>query len=188
MAAAAVSLASVLANLTFSAQNCNSLNVSTSCPKQLKKIAAITGSKCNIIFLSDLRLNNSETVNDLKKTFLGCSSLQYDFYYNSSKNKRGVGILISRDLDFQILDTFSDNAENILGLHVSSGNYSFILASIYGPNTVDLNFFNDIRRCFQMNPDENIIVGGDWNLTFSTADTDFNIDIFRMAAPLSGTG
>ena len=114
VAAVAVSLASVLANLTFSAQNCNSLNVSTTCPKQLKKIEAITSSKSSVIFLSDLCLNDSETVNDLKNIFLGCTSFQYDFIFNSSKNKRGTGILISCKLDFQILNKFSDDAENIL--------------------------------------------------------------------------
>ena len=185
MAAAAVSLASVLANLTFSAQNCNSLNVSTTCPKQLKKIEAITSSKSSVIFLSDLCLNDSETVNDLKNIFLGCTSFQYDFIFNSSKNKRGTGILISRKLDFQILNKFSDAAENILGVHLTIHDHPFIFISIYGPNTVDLTFFADIRRCLQLNPDANIICGGDWNLTFSTADTENNIDIFRMASPPS---
>ena len=36
-----------------------------------------------------------------------------------------------------------------------------------------------------MNPGASIICGGDWNLTFSTADTDLNMDIFRMASPPS---
>ena len=94
-------------------------------------------------------------------------------------------MLISRNLDFQVLDTFTDVAENILGLHITIHNHPFILTSVYGPNTVDLNFFADIRRCFQLNPDAILMCGGDWNLTYSTADTDNNIDIFRMASPPS---
>ena len=94
-------------------------------------------------------------------------------------------MLISRNLDFQVLDTFTDTAENILGLHITIHNHPFILTSVYGPNTVDLNFFADIRRCFQLNPDAILMCGGDWNLTYSTADTDNNIDIFRMASPPS---
>ena len=49
-------------------------------------------------------------------------------------------MLISRNLDFQVLDTFTDVAENILGLHITIHNHPFILTSVYGPNTVDLNF------------------------------------------------
>ena len=99
--------------------------------------------------------------------------------------KRGTGILISCKLDFQILNKFSDAAENILGVHLTIHDHPLIFISIYGPNTVDVTFFADIRRCLQLNPDANIICGGDWNLTFSTADTENNIDIFRMASPPS---
>ena len=181
----AVSLSSILSNLSFSIQNCNSLNVSTCCPKQLKKIEALTSYNSNIVFLSDLRLNNSDCVSDLKRIFLSGSTNQFDFFFNSSRSKRGVGILISKKIDFQILDTFRDANENILGLHIVISNHNFLLISIYGPNSVDPVFFSDLRRCLAVNPDANIICGGDWNLTYSTADTALNLDIFRMNSPPS---
>ena len=184
-AATAVSLASILTNLTCSIQNCNSLNVSTNCPKQLKKIEAITNCNSNVIFLSDLRLNNSDSVQDLERIFLSSKSNRYNFFFNSSRNKRGTGLLISHALEFQVLDTFKDEKENILGVHGSISNFFFIFISVYGPNNVDPQFFADLRRCIALNPDANIICGGDWNLTYSTADTELNIDIFRMQSPPS---
>jgi hypothetical protein len=56
--------------LTFGNQNCNSLNLSTSCEKQLKKIATITESGKDFIFLSDIRLSNNTLIPDLKRVFL----------------------------------------------------------------------------------------------------------------------
>ena len=50
---------------------------------------------------------------------------------------------------------------------------------------MDPDLFSDLRRCLAVNPDANIICGGDWNLTYSTADTALNLDIFRMNSPPS---
>ena len=66
---AAVTLAAILSNLTIGIQNCNSLNVSTNCPKQLKKVKAIMDMNHDVIFLSDIRLNNSDSVTDLEAVF-----------------------------------------------------------------------------------------------------------------------
>ena len=131
-------------------------------PQTVKKIEALTSTNSNIVFLSDLRLNNSECVEDLKRIFLSGTGNQYDFFFNSTRNKRGTGILISKKLDFQIIDTFWDANENILGLHIVISNQNFLLISIYGPNNVDPVFFSDLRRCISINPDANIICGGDW--------------------------
>ncbi len=111
--------------------------------------------------------------------------LQYNFTYNSSKSSRGTGILISTKLNHVILATFHDTSENILGLNISIENHNFLIASIYGPNTNDPAFFRDIRRFISLDPDANIILGGDWNLNFSINDNPDNIDIFCMLAPPS---
>jgi hypothetical protein len=46
-------------HITVAAQNCNSLNISTECDKQLSKIIAITSLCTSIIFLSDIRMGGS---------------------------------------------------------------------------------------------------------------------------------
>ena len=43
--------------VSFSSQNCNSLNVSTSVRNQAAKIVSILNMDTDIIFLSDTRLN-----------------------------------------------------------------------------------------------------------------------------------
>ena len=185
MAPAILSLASILTNLTISSQNCNSLNVSTNCPKQSKKLYSIADIGSDIIFLCDLRLNNKDSVQDISSVFLNLPKKQYNFTYNSSKSSRGNGILISTKLNHVILSTFRDTSENILVLYISIENHNFLIASIYGPNSNDPAFFRDITRFISIDPDANIILGGDWNLTFSINDNPDNIDIFRMQTPPS---
>ena len=185
-ARSALSLATVLQNLSFSAQNCNSLNISTNCPKQSTKIKSIIDLDSDIIFLSDLRLNNKDTTRDIEKIFLSSGNRQYKFYYNSFRNSRGVGTLISSKLNCEIISPFSDEAGNILGLYVNLDSHLLLLVSIYGPNKNNDNiFFQDLNRLLRSYPDIHVIIGGDWNLTYSTANTDSNIDIFRMGSPPS---
>ena len=106
-------------------------------------------------------------------------------HHNSTSNSRGVGILLSSKLDYEILNFFRDGSENILGLNVSFSGHKILLVSIYGPNLGGNNFFQDLNTLLNLYPDSYKIIAGDWNLTYSTADTVDNIDIFRMAAPPS---
>ena len=58
------------------------------------------------------------------------------------------------------MDTFKDEAENILGIHISISNHYFLIISIHGPNAVDPVFFWDLRRCISINSAASIICGG----------------------------
>jgi hypothetical protein len=102
--------------LTFSAQNCNSLNISTECDKQLVKLIAITALCTDIIFLSNIRLNKGTAQTEKIRKYFACNSNKsYNFYFNSSLSKRGVGMLISHSLHYSVIHEFSDSSENILG-------------------------------------------------------------------------
>jgi hypothetical protein len=114
-------------NLSYAVQNCNSLNISTVCNKQLTKIIAITALCTDIIFLSDLRLNsNEENVEKVKKLLLYNSTHSYDAHFHSTKNKRGVGILIFKRLSYTIEKTYKDEDENIQGAEAISVKYTRI--------------------------------------------------------------
>jgi exonuclease III len=127
-------------NLTFAAQNCNSFNVSANCLKQLKKIAAIISLSASIIFLSDIRLNTEKNL-EANSMFKNLSNDSYTFYTNSTKSKRGVGILISKKIQYDVLNEFKDAAGNILCIKIRICNTDLLLVSVYGPNTNDGGFF-----------------------------------------------
>jgi hypothetical protein len=84
--------------LSISSINCNSLNMSNTGSFNHKlKMYGITKLKTDIILMCDIRLSNSQNVLQsipAKTTFRTNPYGSYDFYSNSTKNKRGVGILL----------------------------------------------------------------------------------------------
>jgi exonuclease III len=174
--------------LTFSAQNCNSLNISTECDKQLSKLIAITALRTDIIFLSDIRLNlGIAQIEKIRKIFACNSNKNYDFFYNSTTSRRGVGILISKSLDFCIEGTYTDKTENILGLLTVVNGIKIKFCSVYGPNHNDKTFYSNLDSFLSTDPLSATIIGGDWNTTYSTFDTASNPDIINMSNPPSIT-
>ena len=182
---------SLLSSLSCAIQNVNSLNISTNCPKQLKKVNAIVSLDSDIIFLSDTRLNTGKRgeCTDLNNCFLYSQNKQYNHYHNSKGSNRGVSILVSTHLDINIVETFRDDNDNVLGVLCDHNGSKLLLIAIYGPNT-NTNaheFFNSVNRCIVSLKHDGCIIGGDWNATYSTMDSVHNIDIHNMIAPPSIT-
>jgi exonuclease III len=146
----------------------------------MKKIAAILELQTLFIFLSDLRLNSDQTGNS-DKLF----SPHYKLYHNSKSSKRGVGILVSSKLHYDVIGVYNDAHDNILGLKLQVGTEIILLISIYGPNLNQVEFFNDLRRILTENKNIYTVCAGDWNLTYSTTDSVENIDILNMKSPPS---
>jgi exonuclease III len=138
--------------ITVSSQNCNSLNISTSCDKQMKKLTAILTLCTDIIFLSDLRMSTKSNITDITN-IIQCNNIcNYDFRYNSSSNKRGVAILISRKLNYSVLFEYRDREENILALKVDFNGFIMWLIAIYGPNQNNFEFYTNLRSILDQNP------------------------------------
>jgi hypothetical protein len=115
---------------SISCINCNSLNMSNSAKwNQSVKIYGITVS----------------AKDDVSRVFLNNPYEKYNFYANSSKNKRGVAILINSSLSAAIDQQWSDNDENILALRIRIQGNTVLFVSIYWPNTTDLQFFNTLN-------------------------------------------
>jgi hypothetical protein len=96
------------------------------------KIGAITGMRTDVIFLSDTRLGNrnlTSAKSEISNLFLVNSNRSYKLYTNSTKNSRGVGILIAADLNFTIESTILDPGENYILLRASVCNEILILGS-----------------------------------------------------------
>ena len=132
--------------ISVSSINCNSLNVSTitSYHKKLK-IHSIVKLKTDYIILSDIRLGSKKHIaDDMSKMFLTNPYCSYKFFYNSSLNSRGVGILIKNNLNIAVLGEARDSRENILALRILQQGIEFVLCGIYGPNSICSDFFTDL--------------------------------------------
>jgi len=136
----------------------------------LIKVYGVVKLRTDIIFLSDIRLCNSRGVSNsikLENSLLTNPYCSYRFLAQSSSNKRGVGILIKQKLNLTVLQEERDPEDNFLALHVSSGGKEFIIGSIYGPNMHCPNFFDKLYTSLTRLGNLPIILGGDWNCTFS---------------------
>jgi len=172
--------------LSISAQNCNSLNLTGISTNLETKVAAITQSKTDIVFISDIRLVNGNGIaNDerVRSAFRDSKNNSYECIFNSSKNGRGVGILIANSLNFTLEEEKKDTGENFLAIRAAFDNKKVILVSVYGPNSVDRKFFTDLERAINQLNSGNfpIIMGGDWNTTWDNNPVHVNIDTFQMA-------
>jgi hypothetical protein len=94
-------------NLSISAINVNSLNVSTlgkSNAKTYLKIEGVTGKKADIILLTDVRVKDKGE--EIKRLFGLTVNGSYKLYLNSSKESRGVGIAIRRNIQHVMHNTY----------------------------------------------------------------------------------
>jgi len=163
-------------DVSFSSQNCNSLNVSTSVRNQAAKIVSILDLGTDIIFLSDTRLNGRH------KSIVDAFRAKYRMYYHSSTNWRGVAVLIRNDLDIQVLDDMRDTQENALLLRVTIRDEQLIIGSVYGPNTNEFALFEFLQDRLRGWIGVPVILGGDWNATLSNLPLNVNPDVFSMRA------
>jgi exonuclease III len=184
LAATVTTKGNKMSNLTMSSINCNSLNMSdVSKISQNRKLLAIARLKTDIIFLSDIRLSNKSKVscsNDIEKCFRTNPFGNYLFFHNSTKNKRGVGLLLNNKLDPKVLRRKDDINENYLLLEVELNKKVYILGAIYGPNNVDVEFFNDLTRDLLSLGNQRVVLAGDWNCTPSSEEVGINLDVLNM--------
>jgi exonuclease III len=131
--------------LSVSSQNVNSLNISTALKtNQQTKLTAILSLKSDIICLCDTRLSNKNNVNCAKNLGFTLEFNQIESYmllFNSSLNKRGCAVLLKKSLNCLVQARRDDPEENYLLLRISLQGKTFIVGSIYGPNTNSPLFF-----------------------------------------------
>jgi exonuclease III len=171
--------------ITVSCINVNSLNMSSANkPIHLKKIFGVVKLKSDIILLSDVRLSNRNLVSsksDITAILRNNQFGSYTPYFNSSSNKRGVGILFNNSFSFSVEEERADEEENYLLSKVTIKGKTYIIGSIYGPNNHNAAFFSNLERSIRSLGDFPIILGGDWNLLYSNLPVEINPDCINMA-------
>ncbi len=78
-----------------------------------------------------------------------------------------------------------DNDSNILCLTLESVAGKCAIMSVYGPNENSKTFFSNLSDFLCKIGNIPVIIGGDWNATYSQAPTRFNPDIINMVSPPS---
>jgi hypothetical protein len=103
-------------SLSFTIQNCNSLNLTGTSQNFDLKLAAIVQSRADVILLSDTRIISSKGVSSSQRITISlrdCKFRKYNAVFNSSSNSRGVAILLGTDLEVVLNKEYRDIDEII---------------------------------------------------------------------------
>jgi exonuclease III len=168
---------SKLPRLSISSINVNSMNVSTlgmSQSKTLLKVEGVTMKKTDIILLSDVRAKDKG--DELGKLFKLTQNGCYNLILHSSKESRGVGVAIKRNIAYEVKRTVTDgDDENLIILDMVIKGKELVVGSVYGPNANNPEFFDNIKRKLdQLN--KNFILGGDMNTILCNDNGVQNLD------------
>ncbi len=92
-------------------------------------------------------------------------------FSEGTSDSRGVAILFSDDLDYEILSKEIDNDGNYIILDLKVLSYRFSLAVVYGPNRDKPSFYHDLGENIKQFKNSSVVMVGDWNIPM-----DYNLD------------
>ena len=121
---------------------------------------------CQILFIQKTHFVK-EHINKINQN---CDADCYHSFGNS--NPRGVSILISKQVEYSIIDTHQDSKGRMLILNIELDNTNYTLVNIYVPNHVKEknSFFEKIKNMLEKTCLGMLIIGGDVNDTLSSMD------------------
>ena len=91
-----------------------------------------------------------------------------------TNNSRGVAILFKKNFEYDIKEIKNDLNGNFVALKIRMFETDVCLISLYGPNTDDPNFYDQIIELIDEFQTPTIILCGDWNLVQNqTIDTKY---------------
>lgn len=175
-----------ISSLKIISINMNSMNISTTknsnrLTKLDQKLNFILRDNPDIILMQDLRLCDKKNESIVNKKTLCHRYGNYIFYSNSSKNKRGVGFLFKRSLNYKIVAEIKSNCENYYIMNIKINKSTIALASTYGPKQQDdRNFFNTLYNDIVSLKSDCFLILGDLNCVTDISPPNINSEIFNM--------
>ena len=121
------------------------------------------------IMLLQETFSSDESVNTWQSEWEGAS-----YFAHGSKHSRGVAILIRKGFDFQPIEVMSDCNGRYIIVKASIQGDTIYIANIYAPNTDTdkasfFKLFHSKLNEFQINVDDILCIGGDWNTILEPA-------------------
>ena len=126
----------------------------------------IMKQKADIIFLQET-YSTPDIVTHWKYQWKG------NMYFSHGSNKsKGVLILIKKDIEFKLKNIKIDTNGRFIVAQCEIQNSPFVLTNVYASNITEeqVDFFHNIEQLesLDFDPDSNIVIGGDFNVTFTT--------------------
>jgi len=121
---------------------------------QASKIVSILDLNTDVVFLSGTKLNGKD------RQLADGVRMKYKLHHNSVSARRGVAILLSNNLDFEILDEARDGLENLLLLLIRIKGETLVLGAVYGPNTNEFSTYTFLQEVCLRWREYPVLLGG----------------------------
>ena len=147
--------------------NCKGLQQSE---KRKRLIEWSNQQKCDLLLMQETHFTN-DMLNKLNNEFNGKM-----FVSIGSSNSRGVAIWLKNNLNYKLIDEFTDSEGRLLLLNIEINENILTIVNIYAPNNAKLrnNFFKNLNSFINKNSTGQLILGGDYNNIISSIDSKHN--------------
>ena len=85
------------------------------------------------------------------------------YFSGQSSSKAGISILINPSLNYVITKHTDIIPGRAQALELVINDKDITILNVYGPNTDDINVFNDLLIYLNANNDKSFVIGGDFN-------------------------
>ena len=94
------------------------------------------------------------------------------FYSHGSNHSKGVMILVNPRYQLEVIRSTKDKNGRSIILEIKLDNQNLVLANVYAPNdiTQQIKFFQELNQALNSYPDNNLIIGGDFNCALTPKD------------------
>ena len=140
--------------IKFFSQNCQGLNDTK---KRRDVFQYIRKKKYNIACLQDIHVSMK------METYVKAEWGQNAFFSTYTSNSRGICILFDK-CDFKVHRIKSDVSGNYIILDLTIQDKRVTLVSIYGPNSDQPSFYQNLKIKIQEFENDMVLICGDWNL------------------------
>ena len=148
-----------MAELKILTVNCQGIGL---LPKHTDVLHYLKEKGCQIYCLQDTHFSPGVDEKYVRSHWNG------DCYFSSFKsNARGVAILFTKTFEYKVHKCINDTNGNFLLLDMTANNNRFTLVTIYGPNTDNPQFFENISNKIAELENDSVIWCGDFNLVLN---------------------
>lgn len=100
----------------------------------------------------------------------------YNAHFSShTGNSRGVAILIQNTFAYKLVECYTDTEGRFIILRIEINEQHMTLVNVYGPNQDQPIFFENLKLNLERKNDNNLIIGGDFNVVQDFSKDTFNI-------------
>ena len=125
--------------------------------KRKKILTYLKQKKTDLAFIQETHLNEDESVK-FKRDWVG------QVYFRAYSNrKRGVIILVRKNIDFRVLKHYSHQEGRWVIVDAVLEGQKITFVNVYAPNTSQPEFFHEVGNTVRSIGNDNIIIGGDFN-------------------------